>query len=454
MKEGLINILTLSEDPKLKRRVKSLYPKDKAYVIWESNFPELIDHLKTNVFDIFILTSEVCSKQEYDWVDLLEQISRKSPATQVLMLVSPEDLDLAVQALEAGAYHYIKMPVSDEEMKMVIDVSLKDRPAHEDKLLIRDLKEKDRLGQLIGSSGKMQQVFRLIKQAAASDIHILLLGETGTGKDLVAKTIHELSERRDGPFIPVNLGSLPLELVSSELFGHEKGSFTGAVDKRVGVFEQADDGTVFLDEIDTIDEKSKVALLRLIEQKEFSRLGGKRKIKSNARLIAASNADLEKMSDDGSFRKDLFYRLDAFRINLPPLRERDGDLRILTEDYVLRYSKSFSKKINSISTDFFELLESYDWPGNIRELKNVVQRSVLMCNDRELGLAHLPPKFKKVEKKPRSISFELGTTLDDIEKEMVIRALKATNNNRKKAAELLGISRRVIYNKLKKHNIE
>ncbi len=312
---------------------------------------------------------------------------------------------------------------------------------------------KVRFGDIIGSSASMLEVYDHISQAAQTDIPVLILGETGTGKDLVASTIHKMSARAGQPYLAVNLGALPSELVGSELFGHEKGAFTGAVQQHNGVFEQGDKGTVFLDEIDTMDEKVQVSLLRLLEQKKFKRLGGTHNINSKARLVAATNENIDNLVESGAFRNDLFYRLDVFRIALPPLRERKSDIPLLVDEMLLKYSKTYKKSISSISPDAIEALLSFDWPGNVRELKNVIQRAVIFCNEEELQVEHLPPRFHNQVYETKSISIPLGMSLDNVEREMVLHALAATNNNRTEAAKLLGISRRALYNKLNKHNL-
>lgn len=306
---------------------------------------------------------------------------------------------------------------------------------------------------LVGKSKPMEDVYRHVRQAATTDIPILLMGETGTGKDLAAQAIHERSERNNGPYVVINLGALPSELVGSELFGHEKGAFTGAIERREGKFEEARNGTIFLDEIATIDAKVQVSLLRLIEQRTFHRLGGKTTIRTNARLIAASNQNLFELVEQGRFRKDLYYRFDVFRIVMPPLRQREGDIVLLIDEFLNRFNRSFKKHIVGVAPECVSLLESYDWPGNVRELKNVVQRAVLVCEGEVLLPDHLPPRFRKGKSALTKVSFEIGTPLEDVEREMIVRALAATQNNRKRAADLLGISRRALYNKLQKHNI-
>lgn len=308
---------------------------------------------------------------------------------------------------------------------------------------------------IIGQSPAMQKIFSLIQQAAVTEIPVMLIGETGTGKDLVARAIHDHSPRKDKSYIPVNLGAVPTQLVASELFGHEKGAFTGAVKMHEGKFEQADNGTIFLDEIDTIDEKVQVSLLRLIEQKKFHRLGGTKSISVDVRLIVATNSDIDDLVHENDFREDLFYRMDVFRITLPPLRARKTDIPHLVKSFVDQFNGSFNKKIKGISAECLDVFNGYDWPGNIRELKNVIQRAVLVCDKSEIQTNHLPARFndKRLKSVESSLTFRIGTPLDDMEKEMILATLNSTNNNRTEAARLLGISRRALYNRLNKHNI-
>jgi len=282
---------------------------------------------------------------------------------------------------------------------------------------------------------------------------VLITGETGTGKDLAAQAIYRSGSRSGGPYLPVNLGALPRELVASELFGHEKGSFTGAAQQREGIFERAHGGTVFLDEIGSVDEKVQVSLLRLLEQKRFQRLGGRQSLTSDVRLIAATNDDLSEAVRRGAFREDLFYRLDVFHIEMPPLRERQGDVPLLIDTFLKRYNDTFRKSIRGIAPECVSIFENYDWPGNVRELKNVIQRAVLVCTDAVLAPEHLPPRLLPDQAERPSVAFEIGTPLADIEREMISLVLAFTNNNRKRAAEVLGISRRTLYNKLARYDL-
>ncbi|MCF7854634.1 MAG: sigma-54 dependent transcriptional regulator [Candidatus Pacebacteria bacterium] len=314
-------------------------------------------------------------------------------------------------------------------------------------------KSPPRFERMIGQSSEIKIVFARIRQAAATDVPVLILGETGTGKDLVAKAIHSRSKRADGVYIPVHLGAVPANLVASELFGHEKGVFTGATETRQGKFELGNGGTVFLDEIGTISERVQISLLRLLEQHKFHRLGGQDTFTTDVRLIAASNADLYEAVQKGTFREDLYYRLDVFRIDLPPLRQRRQDIELLVRSFLKSYCKSFGKAIKDIPVDALSLLQNYHWPGNIRELKNVIQRAVLVCEGDALQPRHLPPRFHTKDSSQENIVFKVGTTLAEMEQRMIRKVLMVTGNNRKKSAELLGISRRTLYNKLEKYGL-
>lgn len=309
---------------------------------------------------------------------------------------------------------------------------------------------------LTGQSPEMKLVFRRIREAAATDVTVLILGESGTGKELVAQSIHKRSDRSQGPFIPVNTGAISRELVASELFGHQKGAFTGATETKQGRFEQSNGGTIFLDEISTMDETIQISLLRVIETKKIQRIGGKRFINSDVRIIAASNEDLlhENTVDESIIRKDLFHRLSVFTITLPPIREREGDILILAEELLQNASKNFDKKLREFDQSAKDALLDYPWPGNVREMKNVIQRAVLISRGDFITSMDLPQRVRTSQKNFEDIHIPLGSKLRASEKMIIAKTLTMTKGNRKKAAEVLGISRRALYNKLKLHEIE
>ena len=454
VKQEKIRIIAVDKTTQLAQRLSGIFAKDNVEVLRELSIDRVLERFESEPYDVLIITGAAFKEGDIDGIGLLEIITANSPMTQILFLVEPRDIQTAMSALKAGTYQYARLPLGDEELRLLVQTAIEKRPIYGTNIFLEAKKHEVKFEKLVGQSKPMQDVYRQIRQAAVTDMPILILGETGTGKDLAAQAIHQQSERRDGPYVAVNLGALPSELVGSELFGHEKGAFTGALERREGKFEQAQNGSIFLDEISTIDKKVQVSLLRLIEQKKFQRLGGKITISTNTRIIAASNQNLADTVEQGMFRKDLYYRLDVFRIIMPSLRERAGDVVLLVDEFIRRYNKTFQKNILGISPECISLLESYDWPGNVRELKNVIQRAVLVCEGEVLLKKHMPPRFKPDKTVRPTVTFEVVTALAEVEREMITRALAATRNNRKRAAELLGISRRALYNKLKKHNIK
>jgi len=449
-----IKIMAVDKGADLPNRLKSLFSKSAAEIFRESSLDRVLERFEHESFDVLIVTASAFKAGQVDGIELLEVIAHNSPMTQVLFLAETRDIRTAMSALKAGTYQYAKLPIGDEELRLLIETSVAKRPAYGANLLLKAKGGKIKFEQLIGRSAPMQNIYQQIRQAAATDIPVLLLGETGTGKDLTAQAIHEQSSRGKESFVVVNLGALPTELVASELFGHEKGSFTGASEQHAGKFEQADKGTIFLDEIESIDEKVQVGLLRLIEQKTFHRIGGRRAISSNARIIAATNQNLLESVRKGTFREDLYYRLDVLRIVMPPLRERQGDISLLIGEFLKRFNRIYQKNILGIAPECIGLLETYNWAGNVRELKNVIQRAVLVCNGDVLLPEHLPSRFRAERPSCPVVNLRVGTALREVEREMIVRALAVCKNNRTKTAELLGISRRALYSKLARHGIE
>jgi transcriptional regulator with PAS, ATPase and Fis domain len=299
----------------------------------------------------------------------------------------------------------------------------------------------------------MLEVYRQIQQAARSEIPVLITGETGTGKELVARAIHQLSNRREKPFVPIHLGALPQGLVAGELFGYEKGAFTGASKSYKGSFEAGKRGTILLDEIGTVDEKNQVSLLRLLETKKFQRIGGTRDIKADFRVITATNENLTDAVRQGRFREDLYYRLDVFPVALPAVRDRAGDVTLLVDYFLKQFNRNYKTNILGVSPECINRLESYDWPGNVREIKNVIHRAVVMCPGEILLPEHLPKRFASGQAGPPAVSIQVGSTIAEAEKKMIAQTLAWTNNNRQRSAAILGITRRTLYNKISKYKL-
>jgi len=446
-------ILVVSNNDKLKKIFSSLFNKAGYKISYLEKLDRVIKLFETTTYDLLLLSDDVCNDTVIDYRDVLAIISKESPQTKIIFFVREKGISVAVDAMEDFNYQYIRIPAPDKEIKLVVELALNKKPDYgKNKLLTKD-ESVYRFEEFIGASSAMQKVYRQIQQVAPTNFPVLLLGETGTGKDLAARAIHRLSRKNDGPYIPVNLGAHPSGLIGSELFGHERGSFTGAAKQHFGVFETASEGTVFMDEIESIDSKVQVSLLRIIEQKKLTRLGGRRSIKTNARVIAASNENLEELVKSGKFREDLFFRLDVFRIVLPPLRERVNDITLIAEELISVFSFELNKNIISITPRCISALQAYDWPGNVRELRNVIQRAVLICETEEISEEHLPERIKQDSNDPTKFTLEVGRSLDEVEKSFIQKTLAHTKNNRTEAARLLGITRRALYNKLHKHNI-
>jgi len=330
----------------------------------------------------------------------------------------------------------------------------RDRLLSENIRLQKELEAKFHPSNIIGNSKVMQEVYRLIEQVSKSDTTVLITGESGTGKELVAHAIHYNSFRANKPFIKVNCAALPENIIESELFGHEKGAFTGAIKSRKGRFELADGGTLFLDEIGDLTPQIQIKLLRVLQEREFEKVGGTDTIKVNVRIIAATNRNLEELIEKGLFRQDLYYRLNVFPIHLPPLRDRKSDILLLTDYFVEKYSKMYSKNIRRISTPAIDMLMAYHWPGNVRELENCIERAVLVSNDEVIHGHHLPPTLQTGESSDTIPKGPLKAKLESIEREFILDALKSTSGNMAKASKLLGLTERQMGVRVKKYKIE
>ena len=445
--------MVVDRDLELYRQTHRIFPQTVAKVYFQKTLEHAFEKFEEDTYDILMLTGAAFKFQIDSTIELLEIIATKCAITQVLILVHPKELPLAFSALNAGSYQYTRLPVTDEELRLLVETAYNDRPQYGLNLLLKENPAKAGLEDMVGRSPLMMEIYRQIRQAAQSDIPVLISGETGTGKELVARAIHQLSNRNQQPFVPIHLGALPQELVSGELFGYEKGAFTGAWKSYKGSFETAKGGTIFLDEIGTIDEKNQVSLLRLLETKKFQRIGGTRDIKANFRILTATNENLTEAVSQSRFREDLFYRLDVFPISLPAVRNRAGDVSLIVDYFLKQFNQIYKTKILGVSPDCINRLESYDWPGNVREIKNVIHRAVVMCSGEVLLPEHLPKRFFSKQPGPPMVSIRIGSALEEAEKEMIAQTLIWTNNNRQRTAAILGITRRTLYNKISKYKL-
>jgi DNA-binding NtrC family response regulator len=448
-----VTILIIERGVEVIRQLRRICPPQKFTILGAQTIEHGFEHFEEREIDIFILTASIARFGQIRGMGFLDIITEKSAATQILFLASSRDMSLVFSALKSGSYQYAKLPIPDGELKMLIDAALLHQPQYAPNLLLKSGDNKNTFERLVGGSPKMLEVYRQIRQAASTDMPVLLTGETGTGKDLVARAIHQLSRRSEKTFLPIHLGALPPELVAGELFGYEKGAFTGATRSHRGLFEKAESGTIFLDEIGTIDEKMQISLLRLLETRKLERIGGTRTITANVRIVTATNENLSEAVEQNRFREDLFYRLDIFQISLPPLRERGGDVVLLVNHFLKQFSDDYQRSIIGISPECISALETYQWPGNVREIKNVIHRAVLNCTGDILLPEHLPERLQKSHRKVPQIGLRLGCTLKEAEREIILRTLHWTQNNRQRTASILGISRRTLYNKLGRYNL-
>jgi DNA-binding NtrC family response regulator len=390
-----------------------------------------------------------------DGFGLLKALQQELPFASVILLTGQGSIDSAVAAMKEGAYDYLTKPVDAARLKLLIPKAAERGEAlREVVLLRRRVRQVWGLGKLVGTSAAMQEVYRLMEMAAPTPAPVLISGESGTGKELVARTLHELSPRGSGPFVAVNCAAIPETLLESEIFGHEKGAFTGAVERRPGCFELAHQGTLFLDEIAEMAPGTQAKFLRILQDGTVRRLGGKNEISVDVRVLAATNKDPVKALREGSFREDLYYRLNVVSLSIPPLRERREDIPVLIEAFVEEFNTKYDKRIRSVDEGVLKALTSHPWPGNVRELRNVLERAAIVCDGDLITAKHLPPEPAvhtegDPEEGPDTITFRVGTSLDDAEKGLILKTLACNGNNKTRAAEVLGISLKTLHNKLK-----
>jgi two-component system NtrC family response regulator len=396
---------------------------------------------------------------EISGMELLDETKKIKPELPVIMMTAYGTIEMAVEAMKRHAYDYITKPFKNEELKLTIKKALENyRLVKENRLLSEALSDRYRYGNIIGKSKPMLKIYDLISKVAQSRASILITGPSGTGKELIAKAIHYNSPRKDRPFISINCGALTETLLESELFGHERGAFTGAVTMKKGRFELADGGTLFLDEIGEMPPALQVKLLRVLQEMEFERVGGTKSIKVDVRVLSASNRDIKEDVTNSLFREDLFYRLNVIHIEVPSLRERIEDVKLLVKHFIEQYRKDEGKNEIELSPEAWKALFNYSWPGNVRELENIVERAVILNSGGLISVEDLPVEFSGEQEDldidrfiPQNVP--LQKTLEHIEEMLVRRALKQCNNIQSQAAEMLGISRHVINYKINKYRI-
>src|SRR6202162_5469383 len=390
-------------------------------------------------------------------LELLEKLATDAQTMAVVVVTAQGTIDSAVQAMRMGAYDYITKPIDTNRLRTILqNATALLRTRAELEVTRRKLRDAGSLGSIIGSSKKMQDIFHLIEMVSPSTASVLITGASGTGKELVARTVHDLSPRRNKPFVPINCAAIPETLIESEIFGHEKGAFTGALERRTGCFELAEGGTLLLDEIGEMPIALQDKLLRVLEDRKLRRLGSKVETSVDVRVLAATNKVPDEAVAHGELRSDLYYRLNGFNIHMHPLREHKEDIPSLVEVLLGEMSSKHSRKVSAVSEAVLNQFSQYSWPGNVRELRNTIERAVIVCDAGVIETKHLPPGFgqaplRTAANDPDAVRLGVGTTVEEAEKMLILKTLEATSNNKTRAAEILGISLKTLHNKLKEY---
>jgi two-component system response regulator PilR (NtrC family) len=455
-KKGIIHVV--DDEPIIHDVLSQLLSSEGYEVVLSSSGEEALEKHSSQFYDITLLDLLMPG---LDGIEVLKGIKRIDPQAIIIIITAYASVESAISAMKMGAYDYIQKPFKHEELLMIIERALEHKSLQEENIRLRgELNRKFGFEKIIGRSQPMQKIFELIRATAPTRSTILIQGESGTGKELVARAIHQNSERRNFPFVVVNSGSLPPDLLESHLFGHVKGAFTGAVSQKDGLFEMADRGSIFFDEISTVGLETQAKLLRVMQDKEFMRLGGTKTIRVDARIIAATNTDLEELIGSKAFRQDLFYRLNVIKIELPPLRERKDDIPLLVKHFIDIYRRENEKEIEGITDDVFEILEDYDWPGNVRELENLIERAVVLSKSKLITRNTLPPFL--LDRRPgdediaadkeKEPSFREQT--QHYQRKVILNALRRAKGVQKQAARSLGLKPTTLNEMIKRLKID
>ena len=446
-------ILVVDDDDSHRIMLRAVLSEDGYAITEAADGTEAVRAVEKDAFDVVLLDIRMTVM---DGIEALTEIRKISPLVPVLIMTAFASVKTAVEALKAGAFDYLTKPLDIEELKILIEKALEHYHLRAENLVLKErLGDRFDFSRIIGRSPKMKSLLDTLAMVAPTDATVLIMGESGTGKEVAANAIHHNSPRAGQPFVKVSCAALPETLLESELFGHEKGAFTGAVSRREGRFQLAHRGTIFLDEIGEMSPALQAKLLRVLQEKEFEPLGSDRTAKVDIRVIAATNRDLEKDVREGRFREDLYYRLNVVPIVMPPLRERREDIPLLAEYFLALCREKNRKAVKEISGKAIDALVRYDWPGNIRELENSIERAVIMAREDVIGTADFPPQIRKLSMEEEKDGFGIpdGVSLAEMERALIIKTLAETGGNRTRAAEILGINRRTLQNKLKEYRL-
>lgn len=460
-----LHTLIVDDEAELRKSVisilKSAMPEIDFTIEEAGTGIEALEKVKRQQYDLVLMDVKM---PEMNGIEALTAIKEHDPRTFVVLMTAHSNLTDAVAAIKEGAYDYVEKPVQPEMLTNIVRKSLEARELVSSLALSNPIFDDDIESEFVGSSQKMNEVFNLIYRLCKVDTTVLIRGENGTGKELVARAIHFNSARKSGSFVALNCGAIPETLMESELFGHEKGAFTGAVERKIGKFQMANNGTLFLDEIGELKPDMQVKLLRVLQERRFTPVGGTREVKTNTRIIAATNRNLEKMMEEGDFREDLFYRLNVMPIFLPPLRERADDIEALVQYFIKKFSKQHTRGISGIKAEALDLLKKYRWPGNIRELENVVERSFIVENSNLISAESLPEAIRRETKeskenleKSRPVGFtgpmDFDIFKEEMEKEFIIGALKANKGRINQTVAQANIPKNTLLRKIRKYEI-
>ena len=469
MISSTLTTLIVDDEAELRKSVISILQTalpDVEFLIEEAaTGKEAFEKVKAKTYDLVLMDVKM---PEMNGLEALTAIKEHDPRTFVVLMTAHSNLQDAVAAIKEGAYDYVEKPVNPQRLSEIVRKSLEARDLVSSLAMSNPIFDDDVESEFVGSSHKMKEVFNLIYKLCKVDTTVLIRGENGTGKELVAKAIHFNSPRKSGSFTAINCGAIPETLMESELFGHEKGAFTGAVERKIGKFQVANNGTLFLDEIGELRPDMQVKLLRVLQEKKFTPVGGTREVKTNTRIIAATNRNLEKMMEDGTFREDLFYRLNVMPIFLPPLRDRIDDIPALVPHFIKKFAKLHTSQITSISQEALSVLKTYRWPGNIRELENVIERAFIVENSNQITAASLPDNVS--EKKPAVLNASVVSTAkpvpfgyvgpldfdaykDQMEKDFIVSALKANKGKINQTVAQANIPKNTLLRKIRKYSI-
>ena len=454
--DKLRSVLIVDDEVGVRESLKMILKKDYE-VFLAKDAEEAFSQIKAQSPDVILLDIILPG---LDGLRVLERIKQNDPDIIVIMITATNTAKTAVEAMKLGAYHYVTKPFDNEELRLIISRSLSEKALKQELIFRREEMDKSfDFENIIHKSSVMKDIFKVVKQIADSKSTALIMGESGTGKELISRAIHYNSNRKNYPFVTINCAAIPETLIESELFGHEKGAFTNAIEKKLGRFEVAHQGTLFLDEIGELSLATQAKILRFLEEKEFNRVGGSKTIKVDVRLITATNKDLNQLIKKGNFREDLYYRINVVPIVIPPLRDRKEDIPLLIDHFINKFNVENNKNVKGFNKEAIALMMQYEWPGNVRELENLVERVIALTSAEYIQLSELPLSFKNIPKinglkesvLDGKVSFIQAE--EEFEREVILDALKRTNHIQSHAAEILGISRRILKYKMDKLGI-